>query len=62
MSWGECGDKVEFCSDELRKAKAKLGLNMARHTKKSRKSFYGYVNQKRKVKEGAAPLVSHFPP
>lgn len=50
MSWGEYGDEVGFCSDEVRKAKTKLELNTARHTKKSRKSFYWYVNPKRKVK------------
>lgn len=62
MSWEEHGDKVRFCSYRVRKTKAKLDLNMARQTKKSRKGFYGYVNQKREVKEAAAPLRSHVPP
>jgi len=42
-----------LCRDEVRKAKAKLELNLARNAKSDKKGFYRYVSQKRKVKESA---------
>ncbi|KAK4817803.1 hypothetical protein QYF61_027854 [Mycteria americana] len=44
--------------DGVRKAKAQLELNMARDAKNSKKGFYRYVSQKRKVKESIPPLMS----
>lgn len=43
----------------MRKAKAKLELNLTRNAKNNRKGFYRYVNQKSKVKEVVAPLLSN---
>jgi len=37
--------------DGIRKVKAHLEMNLARDTKDSKKSFYRYVGQKRKIKE-----------
>lgn len=41
----------------MRKVKVKLELNLARDIKKNRKSFYRYINQRRKVEGGATPLI-----
>ncbi|KAJ7405827.1 hypothetical protein BTVI_67574 [Pitangus sulphuratus] len=43
----------------VRKAKAKLELNLAREAKNNRKGFYRYVNQKQKVKEGVTLLINN---
>lgn len=42
----------------MRKAKVELELNLARDAKNNRNGFYGFVNQKRKVKEGEPPLIN----
>lgn len=39
-----------MCRDAIRKAKARLELNLARDVK-SKKGFYRYVGEKRKIKE-----------
>jgi len=44
--------------DGVSKTKVKLELNLARNAKNNEKVFYRYVNQKRKVKESAPPLMS----
>ncbi|KAK4829708.1 hypothetical protein QYF61_006083 [Mycteria americana] len=51
----EYRDAARLCRDGFRKAKAQLGLNLARDAKNSKKGFYRYVSQKRKVKEGLPP-------
>lgn len=53
MSREEFGDKVLLCRDRVRKAKVELKLNLAR--KISKRGFYRYVKQKRKVREGECP-------
>ncbi|KFQ86553.1 hypothetical protein N337_12956, partial [Phoenicopterus ruber ruber] len=58
VSWEEYRDAARLCRDEVRKAKARLELNLARDTKNNKKAFYRYVNQKRKVKESIPPLKS----
>jgi len=50
VSWGKYKEAVWLCRDEVRMAKAQLELNLAKDTKKNKKSFYRYVSQKRKVK------------
>jgi len=40
-----------LCRDEVRRAKARLELNLARDAKNNEKGFYRHVSQKRKVKE-----------
>ena len=47
-----------MCRDGVRKAKAWLELNLARDVKNSKKGFYRYVSQKRKVKESIPTLMS----
>lgn len=42
----------------MRKAKAKLVLNLARGAKNNRKGFYRYVNQEMKVKECVPHLIN----
>lgn len=42
----------------VRRAKANLELNFTKVTKNKMKSFYRYVNQKRKVKESIYSLIS----
>ena len=44
-----------MCRDEVRRAKARLELNLARDAKNNKKGFYRYVNQKRKVKASFFP-------
>jgi len=40
-----------LCRDRVRRAKAQLELNVARHEKNNNKGFYRFVSQKRKAKE-----------
>ncbi|KAK4815257.1 hypothetical protein QYF61_023993 [Mycteria americana] len=54
----ECRDAARLCRDGVRKAKAQLELNLARDAKNSKKGFYRYINQKRKVKESVPPLMN----
>lgn len=50
--WDKNRDGVLLCRDGMRETIVKIELNLARDTK-NYKRFYRYVNQKRKVKEGA---------
>ncbi|KGL92594.1 hypothetical protein N301_15996, partial [Charadrius vociferus] len=54
VSWEEYRDAAQLCRDGVRKAKVQLELNLASDTKNN-KGFYGYVSQKRKVKESIPP-------
>lgn len=56
MSWEKYRHELQLYRDEARKTKAKVELNLARNTKNVKKGFYGYVNQKRKVKGVMAPV------
>ncbi|KFZ53140.1 hypothetical protein N338_13083, partial [Podiceps cristatus] len=58
VSWDEYRDVVRLCRDGVRKAKARLELNLARDAKNNRKGSYRYLNQRRKVKESTPPLKS----
>ncbi|KFZ59181.1 hypothetical protein N338_00715, partial [Podiceps cristatus] len=58
VSWEEYRDVAWLCRDRVRKAKACMELNLARDVKNSKKGFYRYVSQKRKVKESVPPLTS----
>ena len=40
-----------MCRGGVRRAKARMELNLARDSKNNKKGFYRYINQKRKVKE-----------
>jgi len=50
VSWEEYMDAAQLCRDEVRKAKVRMELNLARGVKNNKKGFYRYVNQKRKIK------------
>ena len=50
-------DAARLCRDGVRKAKARLELNLARDAR-NKKGFYRYVSWKRKVKE-AYPSDEH---
>jgi len=45
----EYKEATRLCKDGVRKTKAQLELNVARDTKKNKKSCYWCLNQKRKV-------------
>jgi len=44
----EYKEAARLCRDWVRKADARLELHLARDTKKNKKGFYRYLNQKRK--------------
>jgi len=44
-----------LCRDGISNAKAQVELNIARDAKNSKKGFYGYVSQKKKIKESITP-------
>ncbi|XP_071886556.1 uncharacterized protein [Anas platyrhynchos] len=50
-------DVVRLCRDKIRKAKAHLELNLATAVKENKKSFYKYINTKRRTKENLHPLL-----
>ncbi|KFW04519.1 hypothetical protein N327_07886, partial [Fulmarus glacialis] len=58
VSWEEYRDAARLCRDGVRKAKARLKLNLVKDAKNNKKGFYGYVSQKRKVKESISPPMS----
>ena len=47
VTWEEYRDAVWTCRCRIRKAKAQVELNLARHVKNSKKTFYRYIGQKR---------------
>ena len=54
----EYRDAAQWCRDEVRRAKARLELNLARDAKTKKKGFYRCVSQKKEVKESVPPLMS----
>lgn len=42
----------------MRKAKAYLELNLARDVKDNKKSFFKYINIRRKTRENGGPLLN----
>jgi len=54
--WEEYRGAAWLCRDGVRKAKAQL--NLARDARNSKKGFYRYVSQKRKVNKSIPPLMS----
>jgi len=51
----EYRDAAWLCRDGVRRAKARLQLNLARDAKNNRIGFYRYVSQQRKVTESVLP-------
>ena len=58
VTWEKYRDAIRTCRRGIRKAKAQAELNLARDVKNNRKTFYGYLVQKRQVKESVPPLVN----
>ncbi|KAF1444227.1 hypothetical protein FQV21_0013191, partial [Spheniscus demersus] len=54
---GEYRDLVRSCREEMRKAKAQLERNLAAVVKDNKKSFYKYINDKKRAKENLHPLL-----
>ncbi|KAF1478004.1 putative RNA-directed DNA polymerase from transposon X-element, partial [Eudyptula minor novaehollandiae] len=54
---GEYRDLVRSCRKEMRKAKAQLEHNLAAVVKDNKKSFYKYINDKKRAKETLHPLL-----
>jgi len=44
-----------MCTDEIRKAKAEMELNLAGDANNNNKGFYRYVGQKRKIQKKCTP-------
>ena len=55
---GRIKEVAKLCKDGVRKAKAQLGLNLAKDAKKNKKGFYRYFNQKGEVQQCVPTLVS----
>ena len=49
---------VKACSNETRKAKVHLELNVARDVKDNKKSFFKYNSSKWKASENVGPLLN----
>ena len=47
VTWEKYRDAARLCGDGIQKAKAQLELDLARGSKKNKKGFYRYINQKR---------------
>ncbi|KAF1512409.1 putative RNA-directed DNA polymerase from transposon X-element, partial [Eudyptula albosignata] len=54
---GEYRDLVRSCREEMRKAKAQLEHNLAAVVRDNKKSFYKYINDKKRAKETLHPLL-----
>ncbi|KAF1461414.1 hypothetical protein FQV21_0009482, partial [Spheniscus demersus] len=50
-------DVVRLCREKIRRAKAQLELNLATAVKDNLKSFYKYINNKRRAKENLHPFL-----
>ena len=55
--WEEYRAVVRVCRDRIRKAKAQMGLNLARDVKDNKKGFYRYIGRRRHAKEIVPPLM-----
>ncbi|KAF1676790.1 hypothetical protein FQV07_0001317, partial [Pygoscelis papua] len=53
----EYRDLIRSCREEMRKAKAQLERNLAAVVKDNKKSFYKYINDKKRAKENLHPLL-----
>ncbi|GAB0209623.1 mitochondrial enolase superfamily member 1 [Grus japonensis] len=59
VAWEEYRETVRAARDQVRKAKALIELNLARDVKGSRKSFYMYISDKRKMRENVRILQNN---
>ncbi|GAB0187098.1 mitochondrial enolase superfamily member 1 [Grus japonensis] len=56
VAWDEYRETVRAARDQVRKAKALIDLNLASDIKGNKKSFCGYISDKRKTRENVGPL------
>jgi len=56
VAWEEYRENVRAARDQARKAKALSELNLSRHVKANKKSFYRYIGDKSKTRENVGPL------
>ncbi|KFV09627.1 hypothetical protein N340_04878, partial [Tauraco erythrolophus] len=56
VTWEEHRAIVRANRDQVKKAKALIGLNLARDIKGNKKNFYRYVSDKKRSRENVGPL------
>ena len=56
VTWEGYRETVQAARVQVRKTKSQIELNLARDVKGNKKSFYGYVGDKRKTRENVDPL------
>ncbi|KFV08099.1 hypothetical protein N340_03987, partial [Tauraco erythrolophus] len=56
VAWEEYRAIVQATRDQVRKAKALIEFNLARHIKGNKKSFHRYVSAKKRSRENIGPL------
>ena len=54
---GDYKEVAKVCREEVQKAKAQLELRLATAVKENKKSFYKYINGKRRTKDDFYPLI-----
>ncbi|KGL78095.1 hypothetical protein N309_02912, partial [Tinamus guttatus] len=57
-TWEEYRNIVRECRDAMRKAKARLELELVRDVRGNRKGFYKYISSKRKTRENDSLLLN----
>jgi len=57
-TWEEYRNVVRACREAMRRAKAHLGLILARDVKDNKKSFFKDINSKWKTRENVGPLLN----
>lgn len=57
-SWEEFGNVVRACRDATRKAKAQSELKLSKVMKDNNKSFFKYVDSKRKTRDNVSALLN----
>ena len=56
-TWEEYRNVVRVCRDAMRKAKAHLEFNLARHVKGNKKGFFKSISSKRNTEGTVGPLL-----
>ncbi|GAB0181989.1 mitochondrial enolase superfamily member 1 [Grus japonensis] len=58
VAWEKYRETIQAARDQVRKGKAKalIEISLARDVKDNKKSFYGYVSDKRRTRENVGPL------
>ena len=56
VAWEECRGIVRAARGQVGKAKARIELNLTGDVRDNKKSFYMYVDDKRKTRENMGPL------